>query len=126
MNKSSSKSSQATTTQNYDQRIVADGGSLAFSGASGNSVVLTDYESTKSAFDFANVLAQSGEKSFDKLLDTATGLFEGAASAVSRAQDQTAEAYKQAIETRQGTIDNKTITVIAVAGAAAMILKGRK
>lgn len=131
--KSSSKSSNATTYSNTDKRVVADGFGAGVSG-DGNAVnysvrmTTTDAGAIKGGVDVARKAlevvqasdATAGE-GFSKLLDLAGALFEGGATALERSQEMTAQAYRESVETRQATIDNKTITAIAVAGAVAII-----
>lgn len=121
-NKSSSKSSSSSTTVNKDQRVVADGGSI---GVSGESVTLnvTDGGAVQSALDFGKEVNAVAGSNYDKLLDVATGLFQGAASAVSKAQDQTAAAYQTAVTEKSGSVDNKTIAIVALAAAGVMAMK---
>lgn len=63
--------------------------------------------------------ATNGE-GFTRLLDLAGRLFEGAGQVVSEQQAASQAAFSQAAELRSGTVDNKTIMVVAVAGAAAL------
>jgi len=124
-NSSSSKSKSSSSTTNQDKRVVADGGSV---GVSGDSVTvnLSDQGAISAALDFgkeANAIAGS---SYEKLLDVASGIFEGAATAVSKAQDQTASAYQTAVAEKSGTVDNKTIMVVGLAAAGVMAMKAMK
>jgi hypothetical protein len=124
-NSSSSKSKSSSSTVNNDKRVVADGGSL---GVSGDSVTVnvSDQQAIQGALQFAEGANAIAGTSYEKLLDVASGIFEGAATAVSKAQDQTASAYQTAVAEKSGTVDNKTIMVVALAAAGVMALKAAK
>jgi len=143
--KSSSKNKSTTSYQAIDKRVVADNGAVAMSGDSvAMSTYMTDArqwadnsqtnvqmldggairesaEVVKSALQTIQKTDATNGEGFGKLLDLAGNLFEGGATALERSQSLTADAYRQAQETKQATIDNKTIVVIAIAGAAAVI-----
>ncbi len=71
--------------------------------------------------------ATNGE-GFSRLLDFAGRLFDGAGDVISRSQSMAESAQAGALATasemKTGSIDNKTIVVIAVAGAAAVAAWG--
>lgn len=140
---SKSKSSSATTYQSTDRRVVADGGGVGMSG-DGNAVSINmmDGGAIAASADVVKAALQTIEKadatagegfestlrlasdSFARLVDLAGDVLEGGASALERSQELTAQAYSESVETRQATIDNKTITVIAIAGAVAAVAYG--
>lgn len=140
---SKSKSSSATTYQNTDKRVVADGGGVGLSG-DGNAVSINmmDGGAIAASADVVKAALQTIEKadatagegfestlrlasdSFTRLVDLAGDVLGGGASALERSQELTAQAYRESVETRQATIDNKTITVIAIAGAVAAVAYG--
>lgn len=140
---SKSKSSSATTYQSTDKRVVADGGGVGLSG-DGNAVSINmmDGGAIAASADVVKAALQTIEKadatagegfestlrlasdSFARLVDLAGDVLGGGASALERSQELTAQAYRESVETRQATIDNKTITVIAIAGAVAAVAYG--
>lgn len=69
---------------------------------------------------FGKVVSLASD-SFGRLIDLAGDVLDGGATALERSQELTAQAYRESVETRQATIDNKTIATIAVAGAVAFI-----
>ena len=144
--KSESKSSNGNYTST-DRRLVADNGSFGLTGddnavswssTENNALQYADHstnitntldggaikssaEVVKAALEtVGNADAVSGE-GFSKLLDLAGELFEGGGRALERSQELTNSAYQQAVESKQGAIDNRTIAVLAMAGAAAVI-----
>lgn len=137
---SKSKSSSSTTYQNTDKRVVADGGGVGLSG-DGNAVSINmmDGGAIAASADVVKAALQTIEKadatagegfestlrlasdSFGRLVDLAGEVLGGGASALERSQELTAQAYRESVETRQATIDNKTIATIAIAGAAAFV-----
>jgi len=58
---------------------------------------------------------------FTRLLDAADNLFERGEKLVGLSGDRIADAYRTATVEKSGSIDNKTITVMVVAGAVALI-----
>lgn len=137
---SKSKSSSATTYNNTDKRVVADGGGVGLSG-DGNAVSINmmDGGAIAASADVVKAALQTIQKadatnnegfestlrlasdSFGRLVDLAGEVLGGGASALERSQELTAQAYRESVETRQATIDNKTISTIAIAGAVAFI-----
>lgn len=139
-----SNSSSSTSYQNNDKRVVADGFGVGLSG-DGNALnysvnmTTTDAGAIKESADvvraalktiertdatnaegFDSVVSLAGD-SFSKLVSLAGDVLGGGAAALERSQELTAQAYRESVETRQATIDNKTIATIAIAGAAAVI-----
>lgn len=145
---SKSKSSSATTYQNTDKRVIADGGGFGLSG-DGNAISTSSTSYTtvnaldggaiKQSADVVKAALQTISKadatagegfetmlrtasdSFGRLVDLAGDVLGGGATALERSQELTAQAYRESVETRQATIDNKTIATIAIAGAAAFV-----
>lgn len=132
--KSSSKSASTTTYSNTDKRIVADGFGVGVSGdgnAVNYNVQMLDGGAIAASADVVRSALQTVEKAdavngegFGKLLELAGDVLAGGATALERSQELTAQAYRESVETRQATIDNKTITVIAIAGAVAAVAYG--
>lgn len=151
---SESSSTQATT--NIDRRLAVQDG-IGISGDS-NALSLTTYTTTnvldggaiKAAFDFSKATStdalRTTENTFSRALDSidasnatlgqgyelllgaADKLFDRGESLIGQTQQAVADAYVRAQDTAKGTIDNRTIIVLAVAGAAAAIIatRGRK
>jgi hypothetical protein len=63
---------------------------------------------------------------FSQLIGTAEKLFNEGQNLIGQTQKSFADAYAQAQTEAKGTIDNKTIMVIAVAGAAALAFASRR
>lgn len=137
---SKSKSSSSTTYQNTDKRVVADGGGVGLSGDRNTvSINMLDEGAIAASADVVKAALQTIEKadatageglestirlasdSFARLVNLAGDVLGGGATALERSQELTAQAYRESVETRQATIDNKTISTIAIAGAIAFI-----
>lgn len=110
-------SSSSQTTNNSDKRIsIRDG--TAVSG-DGSTVNITDGGIVSRALDTVDVANATNAEGFDKLLAASQNLFNNSTKAV-------AGAYETALTEKAGTgIDNKTMIVLAVAGAAALVLARR-
>lgn len=143
-----SSSTTQNTTNNYDKRVAVDSG-FGLSG-DGNSVSImnNNAEVVARALDsvdknnaiygegFTNLLDTSNsqfgkvinanQSSFSQLLDKATQMFNTSESLIGQTQKSVADAYNQAQTTAKGTIDNKTIIVLAVAGAVALVMISKK
>lgn len=90
-------------------------------------------QTSSDAFGFASSADATNKQGFSKLLDTSFDMFALNTNALSKAFDSTAKtqeltamAYQSAEAEKKGTIDNKTIMVIAIAGAAALVMVNRK
>ncbi len=84
-------------------------------------------------FSFARTTDASNKSSFSDLLSTSFDMFdrsydvlenltEKSYTSAANTQELTAQAYQTATAEKSGSIDNKTIAIIAVAGAAAFVL----
>lgn len=123
-------SSSTTHTTNIDRRVAVGDGGIGVSGDR-NSIVVSDQGAISEAFKFAtNANALNGQ-GFTKLLDAssannkdflsaATKIFNDGQGLIGQTQKSVADAYTVAQTTKQGTIDNKTMIVLAVAGVAAL------
>lgn len=121
---SKSKSSQATT--NNDNRVAVDGG-IGLSASDGNTISVTtsDPVIVSRALDSVDVANAGMSEGFERLLNAAGGLFDRGESLIGQTQKAVADAYGQAQNDARGTIDNRTMIVLAVAGAAALVLARR-
>jgi len=126
----SSNSSQATTTTNTDKRIangpgglVAQDGSAITLNSTSNIESLSD-DVVKAAFDYAAVTDAKNGAGFSKLLDVAdkltTKTSDTATALSSRFQDNVLDAFERAKTSTSGSIDQKTMIVLAVTAAAAL------
>lgn len=120
-------SSSASNTYNTDKRIaVGDGGLGVSADHSSVAVNITDGGIVSRALDSIDTSNAIGAQGFSKLLDTATMMFNKSEGLIGQTQKAVADAYDQAQNTKAGTIDNKTMIVLAVAGAAAAVMIARK
>lgn len=106
-------SDQSTTTVN-----TLDGGAIAQAFGFGNNTV----NRALGTVEMSNAAVGEG---FTRLLDTAENLFTQGQGLIGQTQKAVADAYGQAQTDAKGTIDNRTITVLAVAGVAALFLMNR-
>lgn len=120
-----SKSSQSSA--NYDQRVAVQDG-IGLSASSGNtiSVQTVDAEIVGKALDSVNIGNALGAEGFLKLLDVQKEMFNTSQGLIGQTQKAVADAYGQAQNDKAGTIDNRTIIVLAVAGAAALVAMNHK
>lgn len=153
---SQSSSSTATTTQNTDKRQVVDNGVGVSSDSSTVTVNVLDEGIVKAALDTVSAAdAVSGQgftqllgladrlfvgagevsevsgRGFTQLLGLADKLFVGAGEVIGKTQDTALSQIGQVNSAKndaKGAIDQKTIVVLAIAGAAALVLskKGGK
>lgn len=122
------KSSSSSTTNNFDHRVVADGGSVGLSG--NNSVFnVTDDGITARALDSVDknfkLVSDSAGAGFAALLDTTQSMFEKqseqATAMAGTVEKNVLDAYRNAASDATGTIDNKTIIALAVAAVVAVV-----
>lgn len=127
---SSSKSEQTTNTTNIDRRqVVGEGGiGLASDGAT-VTINTVDTGIVNKALDtVANSDAVNGA-GFEKLLSLADKLFTGGGQILDKTAETTM-AQVAALNTAQndakGTIDQKTIVILGVAGVIAMVVMKKR
>lgn len=142
-----SKSSSSTTTNNADNRMAIQNG-FGLSHSSGNALDFSDNSTTtinsldggaiSRAFDSVDLSSAanfgttsraldsidlSGKRlndGFQSLIDAATSIFNDGQSLIGQTQKSVADAYSTAQTDAAGGIDQKTIIVLAVAGAVAL------
>lgn len=120
-----SKSSQSTS--NYDNRVaVQDGIGLSSSNGNTINVQTVDAEVVGKALDSVNISNALGADNFTKLLEAGKDMFNTSQGLIGQTQKAVADAYGQAQNDKAGTIDNRTIIVLAVAGAAALVAMNHK
>jgi hypothetical protein len=94
-------------------------------------------QTASDAFGFASKADASNKSGFSNLLSTSFDMFDrsydvletlskGQFETTANTQALTAAAYQTATAEKAGSIDNKTIAIIAVAGAAAIVMSIRK
>lgn len=141
-----SSSSSAQTTNNQDNRTAVQDG-IGLSASNNNAIGITTNNTTtvntldagaiKSAFDFSGDTVERALDTvdmsnatlgdgFDALLSAAERLFDKGDGLIGQTQKAVADAYAQAKTDTAGTIDNRTIIVLAVAGAAAVYAMSRR
>lgn len=117
----SSSSSSRQSTENVDKRWVVGEGAAGVNveGSSGVSVNITDGGIVSRALDSIDLSNAIQYEGFTKLLEAGESL-------IGQTQKHVADAYKQAQTETRGTIDNRTMIVLAVvAGAAIVATRGR-
>jgi hypothetical protein len=138
-----SSSSSASTTNNQDNRIAVQDG-IGLSASSGNSISITDgglvsrgldtvdlglvvaADTIQSALDSVQINNATNADSFSRLLSAADSLWSRGENLIGQTQKAVADAYSQAEADKSGTIDNRTIIVLAVATAATMAIISNK
>lgn len=126
---SSSSSSTATTTQNTDKRIAVEQGIGISSDSSTITVEALDANIVNKALDTVATADATSGAGFTQLLTLADRLFTGAGAVISDTQGQALkqlETLNAAGNDSRGQIDQKTMIVLAVAGAAAFVMARRK
>lgn len=133
-------SSADTLNSNNSTTInTTDGGAIAGSFGVANNALNTITSAISNAFSSNTGIAKEGfnfgERAletvelnnatlgdgFTSLLSAAENLFERGENLIGQTGDRIADAYRTATVEKSGSIDNRTITVIAVAGAVALI-----
>lgn len=121
----SSESTNQTTTTNTDKRLVVDSGIGISSDSSSVTVNALDAGIVEKALDTVQVSDATNGQGFGQLVTLADKLFTGAGTLVAATQQTALEQMTQANVETAGKIDNKTITILGVAAAAAFMM-GRK
>ncbi len=120
-----SSSSNSTTTQATDKRMVVDQGIGISSDSSTVTVNALDGDIVKKALDTVSAADATAGAGFSQLLGLADKLFTGAGSMIEKTQSASLaqlETINAAAADQQGTIDQKTMIVLAVAAAGAFVL----
>lgn len=124
---SSSTADQTTTTQSWDNRIVTESGVVA---TGGSSIVATiehmDGDIVKAALDFAANASDDNSVNLGKLIDFGAELFTKGATMLQTGQDTVLSAMQSVENDKRGALDQKTVVVLGIAAAAALVLvKGK-
>lgn len=122
-----SKSSSKQSTTNNDNRVAVESG-IGLSNSAGAMVTVntSDPVIVSRALDSVDVANAGMSDGFTKLLDAAGSLFDRGETLIGRTQTAVADAYGQAQADVKGGIDQRTMIVLAVAGAAALAISRRK
>ena len=130
-----SSSSSASTTYNTDRRVAVQDG-IGISGDSNAVSVVTNItdggivsrglDTVDKAIDAVSLSNANNAQGFDALLKTAESLWSRGENLIGQTQQAVADAYSRASNDKAGTIDNRTIIVLAVAGAAALAFAKRR
>lgn len=123
----SSSSSSSSSTTNVDKRMVVDQGIGISSDQSTVNVQALDGQIVQKALDTVAAADATAGDGFKQLLSLADGLFKAGGSLVQKTSD-TAMSAINAVQTSQndakGSIDQKTLVIMAAAGlGAAYLLK---
>lgn len=114
-----SSSSNATNTTSTDKRMVVDQGIGISSDSSSVYVNALDGDIVKAALDTVKASDAVAGEGFGKLLDLTGKVFDVGSGVIKAGQQMTADAYQTATAEKSGSIDNKTIMILGIAGAAA-------
>lgn len=121
-----SRSSSAQTTNNTDKRLAVESGIGVSADNSQVSVNVTDGGIVSRALQTVDLSNATNAEGFTQLLDAAENMFNTSEGLIGQTQKAVADAYSQAQTDKAGTIDNRTIIVLAVAGAAAVFALRKK
>lgn len=126
---SKSSSSNTTTTNTTDKRMVVDNGLGISSDSSTVTVNMVDTDIVKAALDTVTAADATNGEGFEKLLSLAGSLFDAGGKLIDKTQTASLaqlETINSASNDKAGVIDQKTIIVLAIAGAAAFVMKKGK
>lgn len=136
-----SSSSSSSTTYNQDKRVAVQDG-VGVSGDS-NSIGITTITNVtdgglvsrglqtvdaalSGTLETIQLNNATNAEGFEKLLSAAENLWDRGEGLIGQTQKAVADAWSQAQNDKAGTIDNRTVIVLAVAGAAALVLANRR
>jgi hypothetical protein len=107
---------------------------IASANASAANAIAASNAANKNALNFAD--SQIGKAletvdttlgdGFGRLLDISENMLSAGGDMIKQTQSTVAAAYADAQNTAKGTIDNRTMIILAVAGAAALVMIKRK
>lgn len=122
-----SSSSNTTSTTSTDKRQVVEGGSIGITSDSSTvHVEALDKGIVTAALDVVKASDATSGDSLSKIIGLADKLFTGGFKSLESSQALTNDAYSRATTDKAGTIDNKTIAILGIAGAAAFALSRKK
>lgn len=118
---SSSSSSTSTQTISTDKRMVVDNGVGVSSDSSTVTVTAVDLGAVSKAFEFAGASGQAVVGTLDKVLKLADTVLTGSLTAAKDSTALVSQAYETAENTKGGSIDQKTMMVLAGVAAVAFV-----
>ncbi len=122
-----SSSSSAQTTYNTDKRLaVGDGGLGVSADNSSVEVNVMDGGIVTRALETVDISNASLGEGYERLIGAAEVMFNQSQGLIGQTQKSVADAYEVAQGNAAGAIDNRTITVLAIAGAAVAFAAFRK
>jgi hypothetical protein len=126
--KSTSADAFRTTRETSADAFDFARGAFDFSKSTSADALRTTRETYGRALDSIDANSATLGEGYERLLDAADSLWNRSEKLIGQTQQSVADAYVRAQDTARGTIDNRTIIVLAVVGAAALFLgtRGRK
>lgn len=114
-----SSSKTASTTNITDQRVAGGDGSanVSASGSSAVTVVTTDHGAVDAGMALGTKAIDAAAKSAAGTMATGASMFDGALTAVSKANEQLADAYQQGQAGDQTTLKIAGFVVVGLAAA---------
>lgn len=119
-----SSSAQSSTTNNLDNRVAVQDG-VGVSNSTGTAITITDGGIVSRALDSVDLSNATMSDGYRTLIDAATEVFNRGQGLIGQTQAAVADAYGQAQTAKAGTIDNRTLIALAVAGVAAVFFFSR-
>lgn len=112
-------SSTASTTNITDQRVVGGDGSsnVSASGSSRVTVTATDHGAVSAGMELGTQAINAAAKSAAGTMETGASMFDGALTAVSKANEKLADAYQQGQAGEQTTLKIAGFVVVGLAAA---------
>lgn len=129
MAKGGSTSSVATTSNATDKRIAVESGIGISSDSSHISIQALDGDIVKQALETVQMTNAIGGDGFGKLLSLADKVLVGAGEMVAKTQDTTMAAINSvntAANDAKGSMDQKTVVMLAAVAAAVVIIPRMK
>jgi hypothetical protein len=118
---SSSQANQSQTTNNTDERVVNESGIVIGKGANLQNVTVERIDGEI----VNNAINEFGE-GFSKLLTMADKMFTSGTGMIQAGQDSVLAAAQSVENDKRGAIDQKTMIILGVAAAAALVMVKRK
>lgn len=124
--RSKSSANQTTTTNNIDRRLVNESGIVATEGSTLNATITTvDADIVDRAMRSVDLATANNNDGFTRLLDSAEKMFgkstETASTMASRYTQDVMQGISSGLSDAKGTFDQKTIIILGVAAAAAVV-----
>lgn len=123
---SSQSQSQTTTNNTEDKRVAVQSGVGVSSTEATINVTSLDAGAINGALQLVAQSDALASQNYRDILGVTAKLFDAAIGTVDKVNQSTGNAYQTATNEKAGSIDNKTIAIIAVAGAAAFAFSRMK